>query len=59
MPFSLLWRGKGKVVVIEAMGVGAGHGPQRTLEDSCLVWETGDRRGQEQQEAGVQSQKAA
>ena len=57
MPFSLLWRGKGKVVVIEAVGVGAG--PQRTLEDSCLVWETGDRRGQEQQEAGVQSQKAA
>lgn len=52
-------KGKEKVVVVEEMGVGAGHRPQRTLEDSCLVCETGDRRGWEQQEAGIQSKKAA
>lgn len=45
--------------MVEEMGVGAGHRPQRTLEDSCLVCETGDRQGWEQQEARIQSKKAA
>lgn len=51
MPFSLLWRGKGKVAVIEAMGVGAG--PQRTRRTPALSGrqETGGARSSRRQES--------
>lgn len=59
MPFSYYEGERKKVVAVEELGVGTGHRPQRTLEDSCLVCETGDRQDWEQQEARIQSKKAA